>query len=104
MPHLPAKSKPFFDVLFGIRSWSHKEPRLELRYCFSVASGGLEQTLKVADKEARAHRAEACGHGLCGEGRMLWPNDGQVIGIVHHPSRNVIAGFSGDGTMSFMRA
>ena len=25
---------------------------LSLRYCFSVASGGLEQTLKVAEKEA----------------------------------------------------
>ncbi|CAJ1430246.1 unnamed protein product [Effrenium voratum] len=58
--------------------WLHAVAEDNTLYCFSVASGGLEQTLKVADKE--------------------------VIGIVHHPSRNVIAGFSGDGTMSFMRA
>mmetsp|Transcript_20695 Transcript_20695/g.36281 ORF Transcript_20695/g.36281 Transcript_20695/m.36281 type:complete len:526 (-) Transcript_20695:30-1607(-) len=47
-------------------------------YCFSAASGSLEQTLKVAEKE--------------------------VIGVAHHPSRNVVAAFSGDGSMVFMKA
>ena len=28
----------------------------------------------------------------------------EVIGIAHHPSRNVIAGFAGDGSMVFMKA
>jgi len=47
-------------------------------YCFSAASGALEQTLKVAEKE--------------------------VIGLVHHPSRNVLAAYSGDGTLAFLKA
>mmetsp|Transcript_66963 Transcript_66963/g.187171 ORF Transcript_66963/g.187171 Transcript_66963/m.187171 type:complete len:525 (-) Transcript_66963:45-1619(-) len=46
-------------------------------YCFSIASGALEQTLKVADKE--------------------------VIGLTHHPSRNVVAAFASDGTLAFLR-
>lgn len=58
--------------------WLHAVAEDNTLYCFSVASGGLEQTLKVAEKE--------------------------VIGLAHHPSRNVIAGFSGDGTLVFMRA
>ncbi|CAK9036013.1 unnamed protein product [Durusdinium trenchii] len=58
--------------------WLHAVAEDNTLYCFSVASGGLEQTLKVAEKE--------------------------VIGLAHHPSRNVIAGFAGDGTMVFMRA
>lgn len=46
-------------------------------YCFSTASGALEQTLKVAEKE--------------------------VIGLIHHPSRNILAAYSTDGTMSFLK-
>merc|ERR1712085_108720 len=46
-------------------------------YCFSVTSGGLEQTIKVAE--------------------------GEVIGMTHHPSRNVVAAFSTDGTMAILR-
>lgn len=46
-------------------------------YCFSTASGALEQTLKVAEKE--------------------------VIGLTHHPSRNILAAYSTDGTLAFMK-
>eukprot|EP00444_Apocalathium_aciculiferum_P023441 CAMPEP_0183421104 /NCGR_PEP_ID=MMETSP0370-20130417/26880_1 /TAXON_ID=268820 /ORGANISM="Peridinium aciculiferum, Strain PAER-2" /LENGTH=540 /DNA_ID=CAMNT_0025605049 /DNA_START=23 /DNA_END=1642 /DNA_ORIENTATION=+ len=46
-------------------------------YCFSTQSGALEQTLQVAEKE--------------------------VIGLVHHPSRNVLAAYSSDGTMAFLK-
>merc|ERR1711920_498028 len=43
-------------------------------YCFSLESCALEQTLKVADKE--------------------------IIGLAHHPSRNIMACFAGDGTLA----
>jgi len=46
-------------------------------YCFSVTTGALEQTLKVSEKE--------------------------VIGLTHHPSRNVLAAYSSDGTLAFMK-
>jgi WD40 repeat-containing protein SMU1 len=46
-------------------------------YCFSMESGNLEQTMKISDKE--------------------------VIGLTHHPSRNVLAAFSSDGTLAFMK-
>lgn len=46
-------------------------------YCFSTLSGALEQTLKASE--------------------------GDVIGLAHHPSRNVLAAYSGDGTMSFLK-
>lgn len=46
-------------------------------YCFSVASGELESTLKIGEKE--------------------------VIGLTHHPARNIIAAFSADGTMAFLK-
>lgn len=47
-------------------------------YCFSTASGALEQSMKVAEKE--------------------------VIGLVHHPSRNVMATFASDGTLAFLKS
>merc|ERR1712060_734954 len=43
-------------------------------YCFSTESGSLEQTLKVADKE--------------------------VIGLAHHPYRNILACFSSGGVLA----
>merc|ERR1712226_524761 len=46
-------------------------------YSFSVASGGLEGTMKVCEKEA--------------------------IGLTHHPSRNVVASYSADGTLVFLK-
>jgi len=46
-------------------------------YCFSTITGGLENTLKVAEKE--------------------------VIGLTHHPSRNVVAAHSSDGTLAFLK-
>lgn len=46
-------------------------------YCFSMDSGTLEQTLKVSEKE--------------------------VIGLAHHPLRNILACFSGDGCLSFLK-
>ncbi len=43
-----------FTVASCMQSVDKKKLSLSLdgRYCFSVASGGLEQTLKVAEKEA----------------------------------------------------
>ena len=58
--------------------WLHAVAEDNMLYSFSVASGGLEQTLKVAEKE--------------------------IIGLTHHPTRNIVAGFAGDGTMVFMKA
>mmetsp|Transcript_99963 Transcript_99963/g.214102 ORF Transcript_99963/g.214102 Transcript_99963/m.214102 type:complete len:526 (-) Transcript_99963:29-1606(-) len=46
-------------------------------YCFSTETGVLEQTMKVAEKE--------------------------VIGLTHHPSRNIVAAYSGDGTLAFLK-
>jgi len=46
-------------------------------YCFSTASGSLEQTLKVAEKE--------------------------VIGLTHHPNRNILAVYATDGTLAFLK-
>lgn len=46
-------------------------------YCFSVETGNLEQTLLVAKQE--------------------------VIGLTHHPSRNVLAVYASDGTMAFLK-
>ena len=39
------------------------------RYCFSVASGGLEQTLKVAEKEAR--RVKRIMQAQCGVVKLV---------------------------------
>eukprot|EP00933_Yihiella_yeosuensis_P041190 TRINITY_DN35611_c0_g1_i1.p1 TRINITY_DN35611_c0_g1~~TRINITY_DN35611_c0_g1_i1.p1 ORF type:complete len:530 (+),score=112.53 TRINITY_DN35611_c0_g1_i1:132-1721(+) len=47
-------------------------------YCFSTQTGNLEQTTQVNDK-------------------------GEVIGMAHHPTRNVLAAFSGDGVLAFMK-
>eukprot|EP00928_Gymnodinium_smaydae_P046397 TRINITY_DN30906_c0_g1_i1.p1 TRINITY_DN30906_c0_g1~~TRINITY_DN30906_c0_g1_i1.p1 ORF type:complete len:563 (-),score=146.97 TRINITY_DN30906_c0_g1_i1:22-1614(-) len=46
-------------------------------YAFSTLSGNIEQTLKVATKD--------------------------VIGLCHHPSRNVVAAYAADGTMAFLK-
>lgn len=46
-------------------------------YCFSTETGALEQTMKVAEKD--------------------------VIGLAHHPTRNVLAIFAGDGTLAFTK-
>jgi WD40 repeat-containing protein SMU1 len=46
-------------------------------YSFSVSSGSLEGTMKLDTKE--------------------------VIGLVHHPSRNVLAYYSADGTLVFLK-
>jgi len=46
-------------------------------YCFSTKSGELEQTLKVAESD--------------------------VIGLTHHPSRNVVAAYASDGTLCFTK-
>merc|ERR1711972_383444 len=47
-------------------------------YSFSVATGELEGALKLAEKE--------------------------IIGLTHHPSRNVLAYISAEGTMVFLKA
>jgi len=57
--------------------WLYAAAEDNTLYCFSTSSGALEQTLKVSDKE--------------------------VIGLVHHPNRNVLAGFAADGSLAFMR-
>eukprot|EP00747_Dinoflagellata_sp_TGD_P163226 gnl/TRDRNA2_/TRDRNA2_181679_c0_seq1.p1 gnl/TRDRNA2_/TRDRNA2_181679_c0~~gnl/TRDRNA2_/TRDRNA2_181679_c0_seq1.p1 ORF type:complete len:548 (+),score=96.80 gnl/TRDRNA2_/TRDRNA2_181679_c0_seq1:64-1644(+) len=46
-------------------------------YSFSVESGKLEQTTVVSKKD--------------------------VIGLAHHPSRNVLAAYSADGTLAFLK-
>lgn len=46
-------------------------------YSFSVESGRLEGTMKIGEKD--------------------------VIGLAHHPSRNVLAAFSTDGTLVFLK-
>jgi WD40 repeat-containing protein SMU1 len=46
-------------------------------YCFSIETGALEQTMKVAEKE--------------------------VIGLAHHPTRNIVAVYAGDGTLAFLK-
>lgn len=46
-------------------------------YCFNVASGQLDHVLKVADRE--------------------------VIGISHHPHRNLIATYSDEGTLKMWK-
>jgi len=46
-------------------------------YCFSVDTGELEHTAKVAEKE--------------------------IVGITHHPSRNVLAIYASDGTLAFFK-
>lgn len=46
-------------------------------YCFSTETGVLEQTLKVCEKE--------------------------VIGLTHHPNRNILAAYCADGTLAFMK-
>lgn len=46
-------------------------------YSFSIESGGLESTMKVANKEA--------------------------IGLCHHPNRNVLAVYATDGTLAFLK-
>lgn len=46
-------------------------------YCFSSLSGDCEQTMKVAEKD--------------------------VIGLCHHPSRNILASYAADGTLVFMK-
>merc|ERR1719352_72805 len=46
-------------------------------YSFSVSSGALEGTMKL--------------------------NVGEVIGLVHHPSRNVLAYYSAEGTLVFLK-
>lgn len=47
-------------------------------YCFNVETGELEHTVKVAEKE--------------------------IVGITHHPSRNVLAIYASDGTLAFFKA
>ena len=46
-------------------------------YCFAMESGQLEQTIKVGQKDA--------------------------IGLVHHPSRNLLAAFCADGTLALLK-
>jgi WD40 repeat-containing protein SMU1 len=46
-------------------------------YSFNVSSGSLEGTMKLAV--------------------------GEVIGLVHHPSRNVLAYYSAEGTLVFLK-
>mmetsp|Transcript_47928 Transcript_47928/g.138695 ORF Transcript_47928/g.138695 Transcript_47928/m.138695 type:complete len:528 (-) Transcript_47928:63-1646(-) len=46
-------------------------------YCFSTTTGDLEQTVKVAEKD--------------------------VVGLCHHPLRNILAVYSCDGRLSFLK-
>lgn len=46
-------------------------------YCFSTVTGALEQTMKVAEKE--------------------------IIGLSHHPSRNIVCVYSSDGSLAFLK-
>jgi len=46
-------------------------------YCFSSETADVEQTVKVAEKE--------------------------IVGICHHPSRNILAVYSSDGTLAFLK-
>lgn len=46
-------------------------------YCFSTETCNIEQTIKVAEKD--------------------------VVGVVHHPRRNVVAAYAADGTLAFLR-
>lgn len=46
-------------------------------YCFSTETGALEQTVKAAEKE--------------------------IIGLTHHPSRNIVAVYASDGTLAFLK-
>lgn len=57
--------------------WIYAAAEDETLYCFSALSGEIEQTLKVASKD--------------------------VIGLCHHPSRNIVAAFSADGTLAFLK-
>merc|ERR1712032_1760995 len=46
-------------------------------YCFSTETAELEQTVKVASSE--------------------------VIGLAHHPKRNIVAAFCTEGTLAFLK-
>mmetsp|Transcript_84021 Transcript_84021/g.151657 ORF Transcript_84021/g.151657 Transcript_84021/m.151657 type:complete len:529 (-) Transcript_84021:64-1650(-) len=57
--------------------WLYAAGEDNVLYCFQAETGNLEQTVKVSEKE--------------------------VIGLTHHPSRNVLAAFAGDGTLAFLK-